>query len=755
MKYAHARICVVWGLLAVVVSSQAAEPAPLSLANVETLLQGGVSQVDVMLAAKRRRVGFVVDDEAVRRLQALGAGSRLLVELSSRSIPLQADLAAADALLRGEQYAEAERAYSALLAKSPRLAVALVSRGVARLRRGAAAEAAKDFDEYLRDDASNPGILLLRGEAREKLSRFDLALKDYEQALASGMASESMQTTALAQRGRLLMSMGRYDAARAGFVQFIETFPANADAYVGLSILQSASPLAATRHLQAALELAEVAVELTTADSPSRAAAWDALATAYASQGEFDQAVKTQNQAVALAGDEKATFQERLELYRKRKPFHLPEAAVEVKAASADKIAQVFLDDLVAVKGGTFRMGSDWYENDERPIHQVTLNAFHMMAHEVTRGQWAMVTGKAVQGDPKLPVDGVSWDECQQFIATLNKRMGQGGKVFRLPTEAEWEYAARCGTKTAYPWGDSAKALGDNAWYEGNAERKPHTVGTRKKNAWGLYDLHGNVAEWCENPYGPYPKNAVKNPGREAAPGALRVFRGGGYSNSARMCRSTARGLAPNRTRRSGLGFRLVADQTPALKKLAADVKTTAYTLETAIRNVTRALVRDDSFSARRSLIQLQYIRGHLRLKQVRHPEAAEDFARILQISSDAKLDYAVAARCHLAWIRATAKDGKDRDGATAMAYAERSNMLLYNTPWSWMALTSLAAAHAERDEFAKAIERAKQARDRAPKAFREVAEKRLQQLEGKRPLRSEPPLLPLPELKYATIKAN
>lgn len=740
--------------LSVFTTATAAEPPPLTRADVETLLSGRVSDIDILLEAKDRGVGFVLDGATLRRLKSLGAGSRLLIELSSRSVPLRADLAAADAQMKRGQYQAAAQSFTALIDKSPRLLVAIVGRGVARLRSGQPREAVVDFTRYLQFDEGNAGILLLRAEAHEAGSQPQDALEDYTRAIARSGATTSVLAKALLRRGDLLQSMGRYTEARDGYLESIERFPKNPTGYTRLAVLQAAVPVDALRHPKAALELADTAVELTVPQTPERAAAWDALAGAHAELGDFAAARERQSQAIALASpQDAAAYKKRLEFYRKEQPYRLPARAAASSAPTADKIAQVFLDDLVKIKGGVFQMGSEWYEDDERPVHRVTLSPFQIMAHEVTCGQWAMVKGKPPKAKANLPVHDVSWDDCLEFIASLNKRMARGGQVFRLPTEAEWEFAARCGKQTTYPFGESAEKLPDYAWFAKNSERTPHEVGKKKPNAYGLFDMHGNVAEWCVDSYAAYTEGAVKNPGREPGNGVLKVFRGGGFSNSARMCRSSARGLAPKKTRRSGLGFRLVADQTPALTQLADDVKEPPFTLDLAIQNASLRLVRDDSAAVRQSLIELHYIRGHMRLKQERPADALKDFARILQTSPNARLDYAIAARCHLAWIRATAGDKNIRDGATALAYADRANTLLYNTPWSWLALSTLSAAHAEQGDFPKAVERARQARDRAPRAFRAGVIARLKKIEAGETLRDEPPLLPLTELEFGAIK--
>jgi formylglycine-generating enzyme required for sulfatase activity len=217
--------------------------------------------------------------------------------------------------------------------------------------------------------------------------------------------------------------------------------------------------------------------------------------------------------------------------------------------------------EFVLIPAGTFQMGStdrDAYD-DEKPVHQVTISrAFYLGKYEVTQAQWQAVMGSNpsnFKGDPNLPVENVSWDAVQAFIRKLNDR--EGGTRYRLPSEAQWEYAARAGSMTAYSFGDNASQLGDYAWYHDNAEGKTHPVGQKRPNAWGLYDMHGNVWEWVQDWYGVYAAAAVSHPTGPVS-GWYRIGRSGGWDLSARGCRSAYRhSLAPV-FGYSYLGFRLL-----------------------------------------------------------------------------------------------------------------------------------------------------------------------------------------------------
>jgi len=207
--------------------------------------------------------------------------------------------------------------------------------------------------------------------------------------------------------------------------------------------------------------------------------------------------------------------------------------------------------DLVLIRPGKFLMGSETAA-DEKPVHEVTISQqFYLGKYEVTQAQWEAVMGSNpsyIKG-ASLPVEQVSWEDCQLFIEKLN---GKGVGTFRLPTEAEWEYACRAGTT-----GDYAGDLAELAWYNANSESKTHPVGTKKPNPWGLYDMHGNVWEWCQDWYGTYSQEKQIDP-KGAAGGSDRVFRGGSWYSSAYGCRSASRLWFWPSLRSFSLGFRLV-----------------------------------------------------------------------------------------------------------------------------------------------------------------------------------------------------
>ena len=212
--------------------------------------------------------------------------------------------------------------------------------------------------------------------------------------------------------------------------------------------------------------------------------------------------------------------------------------------------------EFVWIPAGEFRMGSTSEEADavEQPVTQVRISrGFWLGKHEVTQAEWQGLMGtnpSHFSGCGQCPVESVSWEDAQEFIGRLNAMDGAG--TYRLPTEAEWEYAARAGTT-----GDRYGNLDAIAWCGGNGGSRTHPVGQKVPNAWGLYDMLGNVLEWVGDWYDGYPGGTVTDP-RGPGSGSHRVLRGGGWGGNASGCRSSVRDSGPPGRRLHHLGFRLL-----------------------------------------------------------------------------------------------------------------------------------------------------------------------------------------------------
>jgi formylglycine-generating enzyme required for sulfatase activity len=243
----------------------------------------------------------------------------------------------------------------------------------------------------------------------------------------------------------------------------------------------------------------------------------------------------------------------------------------QLLAQSAKEITNSIGMKLVLIPKGTFIMGSPESEEGRGKYetqHEVTISKdYYLGVYEVTQAQYEKMMGtnpsyfqgsKIVGSSSNYPVEQVSWEDAVEFCKKLSElpEEKKAGRVYRLPTEAEWEYACRSGSKSAYSFGESSKSLGDYAWFDGNSNGQTHPAGENKANAWSLYDMHGNVWEWCSDWYGDYPNGAVSDPVGPPG-GSLRVFRGSGWFIEAARCRSALRyGSAPD-NRFNFIGFRV------------------------------------------------------------------------------------------------------------------------------------------------------------------------------------------------------
>ena len=225
------------------------------------------------------------------------------------------------------------------------------------------------------------------------------------------------------------------------------------------------------------------------------------------------------------------------------------------------EVLSLLVGNMVQVEGGSFQMGGtseqgDDAYNNEKPVHEVTLSDYYMGKYEVRQSEWEVVMGSNpsyFKGED-LPVEQVSWEDCHEFIGRLNALTGLN---FKLPTEAQWEYAARGGNLSKSYKYSGSNDLGEVGWYGSNSGNCTHRVGEKQPNELGLYDMSGNVWEWCEDRYGGYSVTSQRDP-LGAASGSYRVFRGGCWYYGARSCRVSFRYYDRPGIRYYILGFRLV-----------------------------------------------------------------------------------------------------------------------------------------------------------------------------------------------------
>lgn len=251
------------------------------------------------------------------------------------------------------------------------------------------------------------------------------------------------------------------------------------------------------------------------------------------------------------------------------KPFEPKMITVHLPALQADAKKL----EMVLIEPGSFIMGSPKEElgrsGTDWPLHEVTITKpFYIGKYEITQAQWESMMGNNpsyFRGKPNHPVEKVKWQTCQKYVKKLND-LGQG--KFRLPTEAEWEYACRARTRTRFSFGDTLENADQYMWWEGNSKLKEtKEVGLKLPNPWGLHDMHGNVLEWCTDRWGlpsdRGPQIDPQGPSKGASFFFLwtnRVFRGGSFGRSAADCRSSFRSREQSIDFHSSLGFRIVRE---------------------------------------------------------------------------------------------------------------------------------------------------------------------------------------------------
>lgn len=233
---------------------------------------------------------------------------------------------------------------------------------------------------------------------------------------------------------------------------------------------------------------------------------------------------------------------------------------------------------LIRIPGGKFTMGSPPEESGrdaDENLHDVSIpKSFYLGVYEVTQGEYSRLTGSnpsyfnsasTMDQSLALPVERVTWEEAAEFCRRLSElpQERSARRVYRLPSEAEWEYACRAGSSTAFCFGDDVHRLADYAWYAANSKGVTHPVGSRTPNIWGLHDMHGNVWEWCSDWYSDYPKGETLR-AELKQPRADRVLRGGGWGLGASFCRSAYRAGAGPKGRGLNAGFRVAMDILPA-----------------------------------------------------------------------------------------------------------------------------------------------------------------------------------------------
>jgi formylglycine-generating enzyme required for sulfatase activity/serine/threonine protein kinase len=318
-------------------------------------------------------------------------------------------------------------------------------------------------------------------------------------------------------------------------------------------------------------QLEQAAIDMAEQIDANNARMTEQIETSKAREAELQQALAAQQE---LAESRLAMLEKVNDEATEPRPTEPPDQPID----SAQMLVNSIGIRLKLIPVGTFKMGQTG-DRSAMPQHEVTLTKpFYIGIHEVTNAQWTRLMGTmpSTWKDAELPVHNVSWDDANRFCLLLSAlpEEKQAGRMYRLPTEAEWEYVCRAGSTTQWSFGDDVGELRNYAWIDRNSGEKPCPVGRKNPNAWGLHDMHGNVWEWCSDWYGLYGKAAVTDP-QGPSTGSSRVLRGGCWNGTAGGCRSAGRLWLDPSVRGDILGFRLAlspsgAEQEPPEAEAAA-----------------------------------------------------------------------------------------------------------------------------------------------------------------------------------------
>ena len=446
----------------------------------------------------------------------------------SQSVPAQQGRAAADVDRRdaGQDRKGAENA---------------VNRGIAAFGRSDGAAAIAEYTEAIRLDPACVKAYFLRGEARRNFGELDGAADDYTHAIRL----DPKWAMPYLSRAAVYRGIGQYKKVIADCTEAIRFQP-------DLTLAYYVRGQAYTHRRDFDKAIADY-TEVVRLD-PKDCGAYHERGMVYKEMRENGKAEADLKRAKELGygqcggyGRESGTVpaQQRMTPEASTIPAQQLMISTAEKELMADLGKGVKLE-MVRIPAGEFMMGSrdsdDCADDTEKPQHRVSITKpFYLGKCLVTQEQWKAAMGNNPSNfkGPKNPVEMVSWDDCQQFLEKLNTKIGTQGWKFVLPSEAQWEYACRAGSTTRYCFGDDHSGLDEYAWYGANSGKKTHPVGEKKANAWGLYDMHGNVWEWCQDWYdrANYKESPVGPPG----PTGNRVQRGGSWEYPEGLCRSANR----------------------------------------------------------------------------------------------------------------------------------------------------------------------------------------------------------------------
>ena len=711
-------------------------PPPLTRAQVESLIVAGVNRLDILNEASSRNLDFEVTDEVLTAWEKLTSDPVLLNNLPLYSTKTLAQVIEANNLMKSQKYSDAATLLGQVLqpSRSPRCTLALLLRARAFYHSKDFDRSQTDFVKFLEFDPNNVDVHLELATVLLDANKFPEAEKLLLQVLAEFPWKSSAVHAKLANlRGR----NGQFSKAIDDLLMALQSNPADPEFLTRLALLHAFRPGAASQGDAAAREFAMAAVLLTPEDSEPKEGdpkladvvkimvdqwkhrrVWTLQASALllALDGQFPAAKELQDKAATLAqslgegefdNDQLTRISAIRDAYAAGKRFQFPSTNSRANSfASLDSkgAAQLLARRLIHIPGGKFQMGSTRGAPDEKPVREITVRSFRISSHEVTNAEWAAVMRLPLAGQPDEAHEMVSWEDCKEFIRRLNTEVSNELAVFRLPTEAEWEFAARVNTTTDFSFGDDAKLLTDYGWHDKNWKGKASPVGQLQKNKWELYDMYGNVAEWCQDTYGPYP-GAADAKAKSESDDVLHVVRGGHRRQSAQMCRSSARSFAAARDRLRGLGFRLAADSNgdsiaqtakhaggPSPAGLLSIIDQANDPSQSALSPVGRRLLE----------AHVQLILGYVLLELQNETAALAAFEKVQNLATPPTgtddRNYLVPnvwvlSVCSRAWIWTTSDNPEIRDPQRADALAKDANLQTRNS--NWLPYVVRAAANA------------------------------------------------------------
>jgi formylglycine-generating enzyme required for sulfatase activity len=719
------------------------EPVPpLTRDQVLDMVSVGVNSVDILVEAKARRLDFMLDAEVLKQLEESGADPLLLNTLGIYSIEIQSLLLDNFTYLREKSYRRVIDTSTEILKKSPRLVIAYLIRGSAHRAQSNSQAAVEDFRTAIQYHPNDCRARVLLSESLIAQDKIEDAIHELtwvlnHRSVAATLdwptAHRLLAQAYLQRRDYKLASQHLHSALwQLPFPnpEAVELLPELEDHMSVLARLLALCPDPEIASPTAAVEIAHLMKMMASNESQQQTALLR-LAEGQAALGQFDAAIVTQQAAqIISSGPASESMRERLEVYRQQQIPWMPAAESAPPSSSpfpVKSLAKAILKKMVRVEHDS--AGETAANSSENPG---TISPFWIGKYEVTREEWNSVMGaSSIVTTPDLPVEQVSWDDCQNFLSRLNENLEPSAPRFRLPTTREWKSAAQAKATTRFYFGDDTALMGEHGWLADHSHGTLHAVGQLRENSLGLFDVYGNVAEWCEDPASATtPKSA----------GTLRRFIGGSYMNRLLELSPDMVGFARQNEARRGLGFRLAADgqlnevqfSEPELVPSDATKQHRPAGINRAIEHVRQTL--ESEFFQRtwlqEKLFTLLYLQACVRNSQNDTDTAIANLRSLIRELPDDSLPMTHLTRCHLAWILAT------REGATPEHIQEARKLVettLTRAEFKlWIGYLTFSAVLAAEGDQDGAVRRATQAEDQAPVAFKPLCTVQLKALREK-----------------------